>query len=330
MVMKAFAADGTQHNFEDGTAPGVIDRVMKNYAINQGTIETPSGPIHDSFWANHPFGRILDAFGQGAKDNWGAMTGPSEVAAKWVTDKTEEALRNAGILSAHKEQQESFVKSINEALWRPSAAALRDFMMAVPEAAGTIGAATGAVTGGLGQAAKEFGFPKVGEAIRGAPEVLPGLIGVPTAPPIIRQARRLKVIGEGEGGFTGTERPPLELTQPTEGPAQGRLQFPGFRTQVTDEPTGTTVPPTPEDITVPRQEPTAVSEPTAPTEPVPTKSYLTTDGKIDLKQLETPQDVETALGQTSRGPSDIEPSSQMVSDLADALGLPAEDIIGRN
>lgn len=153
----------------------------------------------DNYFESAPAGRILDAFGVGAKQGWGAQQfGLSPDAAEWM--------KKAGLFNDYTKGQNSIIKSFNEALIRPLAAA-GDLIQRSVSAAGQ-----GAATAGA-QIAGELGAPQALQRdIGGIVESGGGLMGSPEAlkVPSLPEARSLGVIGEGEAGYFGTKEPTPE------------------------------------------------------------------------------------------------------------------------
>lgn len=168
---------------------------------------------------------IISAFGHG-------LTDPTlQSGGLGLSEETVDDMRKTGFFNDHAKGEDSFLKTVNEALFRGSAAAL-------DATAGSVMRGIGGVVGAAGQTAEsgftEVGLPSVGgfahEAIdyvgsgmyhMNAP--IPG-VRIPTAaraaitdfgkynpdkppplPPVVAGARAAGVIGEGEAGFMGTK-----------------------------------------------------------------------------------------------------------------------------
>lgn len=97
----------------------------------------------DSFLASTWIGRVLDAFGEGAKAGWGS--GPLG-----LSPESEKSLREGGIFKSLEPSLMDSFKTFNEAMIRPAAAGL-DLVMR-----GVSSVATG-VAGVVGQTAEEMG-----------------------------------------------------------------------------------------------------------------------------------------------------------------------------
>lgn len=170
--------------------------------------QTQSGSFADHFWSSEPSNRILDAFGQGAKQSWGTET-------LGLSEQTEKELVKAGVFNDYQNNKTNILKSANEAIIRPVAAGLDAVMRSfsaffggadtgLTQAAEEIGGPVAAITGSRidGQVVG-FPFAALGELAGGIhdgwiPEGLPaGLAKVP-------EARANAVIGEGESGYFGT------------------------------------------------------------------------------------------------------------------------------
>lgn len=334
MAITAVSADGMEHEFPDGTPQNVIDFAIKRYTINnipQERVQT--GPQYDSFWTNHPVGRVLDAFNVGASHNWG------KTAASEDSDFSK-AMRDYGFFPTYEENDLNIMKSINQAFMRPTAQAVQTLFQGIPA---VIGGAAQMVT----QIGEETGTQRVTRPIAAIPEVLPSLIGTPaigpvgpavgqlvrafmprpTLPAILAEGRGARVIGEGEAGWLGVAKP-VEFT----GPRQLELPLPGFRqpraaaleTPATAEAAATEA--APGIIEAPKG-PAAVERPTVPGEPLPTRSLVNEQGQFLLERIETVDDVGRALQEgithEQRG---VIPTTGELLDLSNALGMPVADL----
>lgn len=164
----------------------------------------------DAFFAHTAPGRVLNAFGHGAKQAWG-----TESYA--IPDPIQQTLKTTGFWDEYSNTRNTNLKAFNEVLFRPAAAALDTYLGPV---AGSINAL---LKGGAAafhgasetsiQAGKEIGQPELGQlgaelieyaGTTGIPEVTMG----PRAPVnTIPRAKTLGVIGEGEKGYFGTKAP---------------------------------------------------------------------------------------------------------------------------
>lgn len=172
-----------------------------------------SSPIHDFLFGNEaagvpaPFsrsGRLLSAFGQGAKQGWGAEP-------MGLSDETEQALKKAGVFNDYANGRTSFIKSMNEALMRPAAVAL-DATMRAGTAAFRGAQDTTVELGDM------MGAPNFARDVAAMPEAFMGTphpMGVPKVPDIAK-ARELGIIGAGEEGWKGTApvAEPVEASHP--------------------------------------------------------------------------------------------------------------------
>lgn len=100
----------------------------------------PSTPLLDRFLENTSVGRVLDAFGQGAKDGWGEKP-------LGLSDESDAALRKTGLFKDFNDAGMQPLRMFNEALIRPAAVALDGVFRGVE--AGTKGVAN--ATGQVGQ-----------------------------------------------------------------------------------------------------------------------------------------------------------------------------------
>lgn len=175
-----------------------------------------TSPIQDLIFGGvdvNPVARVLDHFGQGARQGWGAEpNGLSEESAN--------ALKKAGIFNDYDKGQRSVIKAMNESMFRGAATYLSDpIMRGLP--AGFRG-----VQEAIAQTGEELGQPKLGREAAGALEAFPAGFRQPTGAPgagvaqmgraqhiatveaEIARARDLGVIGAGEGGWKGTAEVP--------------------------------------------------------------------------------------------------------------------------
>jgi hypothetical protein len=158
----------------------------------------------DDFIKNTPVGHVLDAFGQGFRQQWGTDAGtfPEEVS-DW--------LKKAGLFHDYEKRRTGLINSFNEGIIR-----------ATYGLADMANRAIGGVVGGAEQAAYQTGIetgqPQLGhEAAAGIEYATQrGDILARSIPETtylggqIAKARGLAVIGEGEGGFFGTKEPTPE------------------------------------------------------------------------------------------------------------------------
>jgi GNAT superfamily N-acetyltransferase len=193
----------------DELFPASVER--ENY--RQKTLGT--SPIQDLIFGDtsvNPVARVLDAFGQGAKQGWGAEP-------LGISKESEEALKKMGIFNDYDKGQKSIIKAANESLFRGAASYLVEpIMRGLPAAFGGIQAATA-------QIGTEAGQEKLGREAAGAFEAFPAGLRAPTGIPHaaphpmlgeIERARSLGVIGAGEEGYFGTK--PAEVAPPISRP----------------------------------------------------------------------------------------------------------------
>lgn len=189
------------------------------YRVRQG-----ASPVQDLIFGNtdvNPVARVLDAFGQGARQNWGE--------GEAISDQSADFLKKAGIFNDYQKGQHSIIKAANEVLMRGAANDLYTAAIRIPSA--LFGGAQ-AVAAQLGE---EFGQPKLGREIAALPEAFP-LFGAelgrlrPPLPPDIASARDLGIIGQGEAGWKGTAPPrewPVIETRAEEIKGHEAVQLPG-------------------------------------------------------------------------------------------------------
>ena len=167
-----------------------------------------TSPIQDLIFGDtsvNPVARVLDAFGQGAKQNWG-------VGGEAISDESAKFLKNAGLFNDYQKGQHSIIKSANEVLMRGAANQLYSAYRLVP-------AVIGGLQGAAAQIGEETGHPKLGREFAALPEAFPlfgaeiGGTGIPHLPPELAKARELGVIGQGEAGWKGTA-PQAEAVAP--------------------------------------------------------------------------------------------------------------------
>jgi hypothetical protein len=158
----------------------------------------------DSWLATTSIGRVLDAFGQGAKDGWGA--GPLG-----LSPESEKALRDGGIFKTLEPSFMDSFKSFNEAMLRPAAAGLDAVMRGV-------GAVTQGAANVIGQTADETGLSqavgKPGSSLTRDMLVLADTLGIVSG----------NVAPRGVRGFKA-ERDPMVPAAP-DGPAARPFEKP--------------------------------------------------------------------------------------------------------
>lgn len=206
-----------------------------------------SSPALDG-WLAAPMnttGKILDAFGQGAKQSWG--TEPIG-----LDEGTADSLRKAGVFNDWTKGQFNVLKGFNESVVRVSAAALDVANRGLHAAIG--GAESAAYAGGTAVGGRHLGEAAAGvleyEASRGDIGPHPSLPGIP-------KAQSLSVIGKGEDAYFGTrEGAPLTPDQHIRSAKEGIAQQAELTKDQPPEPLVGTQPATP-DI----QRPAAAPEP---------------------------------------------------------------------
>jgi len=155
------------------------------YALSEGG--TMTGPIWDKYASEAPAAQVLNAFGQGIKNSWGADP-------LGIGPETEAGLRQAGLWNDYQDAHRSFWKTLNEVAMRPAALALDlalrrplRLLMEIP---------------GVEPAMEVAGAFPFGLHGMGAPGAIRAAI-----PTSLAKARAFSVIGEGEGGWKGTVEP---------------------------------------------------------------------------------------------------------------------------
>lgn len=180
------------------------------------------GPSYDEFFSKGGAGHILTKFGQGAKHGWGerplGLPEPTDPAAK----RNLEVMKELGFANDYEKGQTSLVRTINETLFRGTAAAIDAVFIRAPMA----------LFYGIGEAGVEAGIPR---DVFGLVEAFPAGRGTglpsrirPTPQQIVNQldtAHELYVIpGKAPGIIAreafaplGEERPFERVEQPTPG-----------------------------------------------------------------------------------------------------------------
>jgi hypothetical protein len=181
-----------------------------------------ASPIQDMIFGDEtvsPVARVLNAFGHGAKQNWGTSEGG-------LADETDKYLKSAGVAADYKAGQTGIIKGANNALIRPAAWLLT---RTGEDIFRTGAAGLGALQAGVAQIGEEFGQPRLGREIAALPEAFPdfkfpGHIHLGE----VTKARELGVIGEGEAGWKGTAEPkPAEVTPPVAAAPEAPAAEPG-------------------------------------------------------------------------------------------------------
>ena len=191
---------------------GDVDALFPASLEQQRQSGVVRSPIQDMIFGDtsvNPVARVLDAFGQGAKQNWGA-------AKLGISDETADYLKKAGVFNDYEKGQTGIIKAANEALIRPAVTSLDALYRG---SAAVLGGAQAAGAQLSEELPKEYpGLPprmaaiarNVPGLIREAvsfPEAFPTgheFAGVPHLPAELATAKSLGVIGEGEAGWKGT------------------------------------------------------------------------------------------------------------------------------
>jgi hypothetical protein len=170
----------------------------------------PTGEIWDAYINNSPIGHVLNAFGQGAKEGWGAPV---------FNPKTMESLREYGLFEDIDKNQSMLSKAFNEAIVRPAAMTAYQGLRTFEGGMRGISAVLGGVVGAVSEVSPETG-KQVEKGLQVAMD--PGLVmslqgmgpaGALVSAPLaaarpvlgrmLAAARSLGVIGEGEEGWKG-------------------------------------------------------------------------------------------------------------------------------
>jgi hypothetical protein len=157
------------------------------------TVHEGSGP--DAYFSHSPSGRVLDAFGQGWRQGWGAD--PSTLPPEF-----EDSMRKLGLFNEYDTGRRSLVKTFNEALFRAPATAYHAFT-------GLFGGVHQALIAGAEEGGPLSVAPAAGAAALEAFPLgrftgLPARIPPRALPAELAEARNLKVVGPGgETGWKG-------------------------------------------------------------------------------------------------------------------------------
>jgi hypothetical protein len=207
---EAFPADAENAAFKGKSFDDLFPADVERERYRRQTLGT--SPIQDLIFGGvdvNPVARVLDHFGQGAKQGWGAEP-------LGISKESEDALKKAGIFNDYDNGQRSIIKAANESLFRGAATYLVEpIMRGLP-------AAFRGTQEAIAQVGEEVGQPKLGREAAGALEAFPAGFrqptGVPHAPPHpilaeIERARDAGVIGAGEGGWKGTADVPASTVK---------------------------------------------------------------------------------------------------------------------
>ncbi len=158
-----------------------------------------ASPVADMIFGNSevsPLARVLDAFGHGAKDNWGAPH---------LADDLTDFMRKSGMYNDYDKGQKSFAKTASEVLLWPYV-----HLLTIPETGvHGLAAATGGVQAAIAQVGEETGQQKLARDIAALPEALPdtGILHAPGLAHDFQVARDLKVVSPGgEAAWNGTRQ----------------------------------------------------------------------------------------------------------------------------
>lgn len=151
--------------------PGYVEDVPPPSGYAEVTGPAPevkqSTPLMDRFLDNTSIGRVLDAFGQGAKAGWGAEP-------LGLSDESSMALRETGVFQDLNDATVQPLRAFNEAMIRPAAAGLDAVFRGIEAGAKGVASATG-------QAAVEMGAdPAEGKRLTRDTLMLAETLGVVT------------------------------------------------------------------------------------------------------------------------------------------------------
>jgi len=182
----------TQQQAEDFLGPDTTPQPVDDF----GRFVPQSSQALDDYVAQSSIGKVLNAFGQGVRQGWGA-------ADLGLDPTTEASLKQAGILPDVQKGQGGLLRAFNEAIIRPTAAAL-DAASRLPSAVIAGGQAA------VAEAGAQVGMPELGRDIAALPEAFPAGFdaGIPRVPDL-EAAHDAGVIGAPEAAFKGTHEAPL-------------------------------------------------------------------------------------------------------------------------
>src|SRR5262249_453838 len=139
--------------------------------------------------------RVLDAFGQGMKDGWGA--GPAG-----LSPQTERALRDHGVFNDYTSGRTSILKSFNEVMIRPAAVPLDDAIRGTNSVLSGLAAATGQALDDSGSTQELGNDPsRTRSEFEGMAQLMPAALGV---------ANELGIVGKPGIKAPEVERPTVE------------------------------------------------------------------------------------------------------------------------
>lgn len=218
---------------EDILGKPSADDLLGPPPMNTGEIAW-GGAAMDDYFSSGSLAYVLDKFGQGFRQGWGAQP-------LGLSPETEQGLRRLGLFNDIEHGQNTYARNFNDTLIRPLAA--------------VYDAASRAVTG-LGRGLLETDGPLAlpGAAILAGSEAFPAahLTGLPAALslPELNRAAALKVIGHGEAGWQGFDadaaaRQALTPPAPTGMPAEGGFVAP-LRAEARLPPVPEAAPPAPD------------------------------------------------------------------------------------
>lgn len=218
-----------------GPAPGPLAVTARAAESLFGLGSAKTSVAVEDFLNHTAVGRVLDAFGQGARNGWGTDGGG-------LSPESEQWMRNVGLFNDYAKGEHDWLKSFNEALIRPAATAVSTLFSGMQ-------AGFGAAQGGIAQTATELGAPQtlardlaaipeallpeaphgigiaegarigIGQAAEAARTVgkaqraeqfaraLSAQIDSTTIPAPLAEARTLGAIGEPEDVYFGTAQP---------------------------------------------------------------------------------------------------------------------------
>lgn len=274
----------------------------------------------ESFLDSTSVGRVLDAFGQGAKNGWGAEP-------LGLSDESVKALRDGGWFNDFENGRINLGKGFNEALLRPAAAGLDAVLRAFP-------AVNAGVAEAIGQTVQEGGM---------------------TSTNANRLTRDLYMMGEmagvaaGEPAYMGTSAKPTRSVVFRESAAEapkpivagepappGLAEVPGYKPALPVEGAQLDLPLAPAVMNADAA-PAAVlkSEPvTSPVQTIP--PAVDKAGNINLNRIQAPADVKQLIRETAQANDDFDSARRSVVPWAEternaaALGMTPSELLKRN
>lgn len=190
----------SEEDFFNRYSPG-LQGAQEN-AFQKGPYQ---GSMSDYFFGQTHVGKILSAFGEGAKEGWGANPGILPEEFKWEAE--------------HKDEDHSILYGLHTSVMRPLASAMDTAVKGSYAAFGGFAGALGQTGENLSEYNKKdpyslpgaLGGPLGELAKEAASGALPDTgVHIPEYAHLAQEARMKAIIGEGEPGFYKTNKPSPE------------------------------------------------------------------------------------------------------------------------